>query len=89
MKPNIIPVEFPNGGAIAAAAQNEDGTYTIYANTRFPQHEQESAVKDIMEGCGAMSNNEKFNAMLNECRHPKKVFNALPAFLKGAVRDER
>lgn len=72
MKPNIIPVEFPNGGAIEAAAQNEEGTYTIYANTRFPQQEQESAVKEIIEGRGAMNNHG--------------VFKALAAFPKEALR---
>lgn len=30
----------------------------------------------------SMSNNERFNHMLNSCRHPRQVYNALSAFPK-------
>lgn len=29
-----------------------------------------------------MSNNERFNLMLNSCKHPRQVYNALSAFPK-------
>lgn len=38
----------------------------------------------LSEGGKAKTNNELFNAMLNGCKHPRKVFGTLAAFPKEA-----
>ena len=48
--------------------------------------EEAAMVVSVLEG---MTNNEKFNAMLHNCKHAKRVFEALNPLQKEAQYDER
>ena len=48
----IIPVEFPNGGAKAAAISNHDGSFKIYVNELFPEAERMAVVRELVQQMG-------------------------------------
>lgn len=45
MSYQIIEVDFPHNEVRAAAAQNKDGTYTIYVNALYSKAEQDAYVR--------------------------------------------
>lgn len=40
MNYKIIPVEFPNDGALCVAVSSHDGSFNIYVNELFPEAER-------------------------------------------------
>ena len=53
MKFRIEAVAFPHSGVPAAAAQNSDGSWTIYENTLHPEAERAAAVKELIQRTNA------------------------------------
>lgn len=43
----IVPVEFPSPGVRAAAAENSDGTYTLYVGAHLSEEARKEAVEEL------------------------------------------
>lgn len=48
----VVPVEFPDATVKAAAAQNTNGSYTIYENTLLPEDERREAARELIRRIG-------------------------------------